>query len=465
MRNINPLRNLPARAQILTAVSATTAVIPSVCVAILVFAEAAEKRTRLGFFALSVVASVIFITVAFLIARRSAQREMELRRRAGKQGRELQKAQLDLCVEMQGHIEESSSEAQNAARSISIFEDNARSIAQTSEQMSANISGVATAAEEISANINSIAGTAEEISSSMGTVALTTEEMSSNLATVDTALREMSDSIGGIAENAREGAAVASHAAEAADETTGIVTLLGNSAEEIGKVTNVIQVIAQQTNLLALNAAIEAASAGEAGRGFAVVANEVKELARKTARATEDISGKIQDIQENVSLAVKAIRDITGIVNKIDDLQARISKMVDQQTLVTHEISRNVTETAAGVNEISKNIGESAEGANQVSRGIGEIATGANEVARNVAEAAAGISDMNKQIAEATTMIADASRFTMRSSEASTVTKQQMDDMLKAVEKVCDTVREWETPRLAPAVAAVEDRPALPWGR
>jgi methyl-accepting chemotaxis protein len=361
-------------------------------------------------------------------------------------------AQLEHCVLVNGKVEESAKEAQNAAEVLATLDDTARGLASTSQQMSTNISVVATAAEEISSNINTCANTTEEISSNMSNVATTVEQMSSNLATIDTALRELSNAISGIAENARDGATVANHAAKASEATSETMGLLGKSAEEIGKVTNVIQIIAQQTNLLALNAAIEAASAGEAGKGFAVVANEVKELAKQTTAATEDIAVKIHSIQQNTARAVQAIRDVTSIINRINDLQGVIAKTVEQQKQATQEISRNVTEAVAGINQISKNVNEAADGATQASKSITEIASGANEVAKNVAEAAAGANDLNGKIAESAVMVTEASRYTRRASAASGETKGAMQQMMTAVDRACDAVRELET------VSGVEDQ-------
>jgi len=354
-------------------------------------------------------------------------------------------AQLEHCVVVNGKIEETAKEAENTAGVLSTLDENARSLASTSQQMSTNISVVATAAEEISSNINTCAATTEEISSNMSNVATTVEQMSSNLATIDTALRELLSAISGISENAREGATVANNAAKVSDATSETMGLLGKSAEEIGKVTNVIQIIAQQTNLLALNAAIEAASAGEAGKGFAVVANEVKELAKQTTAATEDIAVKIQSIQANTARAVQAIHDVTGIINKINELQGVTAKTVEQQRNATHEISRNVSEAVTGITQISKNVNQAADGATQASKSISEIASGANEVARNVAEAAAGANDLTTKIAESAVMVSEASRYTRRASGASRETKDAMHQMMVAVDRVCDAVRELET--------------------
>ncbi len=341
---------------------------------------------------------------------------------------------------MASDLADGQGEAANAAGIVGILEENAKGIVTNTEQMSHTINAVAAAAEQISTNINAVASTSEQISSTMLAVATTSEEMSVNLGSVDQAMREMSSSINAIAENTREGAGVAYSASEAAGATGQIMTDLRQSAEEIGKVTGVIQVIAQQTNLLALNAAIEAASAGEAGRGFAVVANEVKELAKQTTTATEDIAAKIQMIQNKTDKAVAAIAHIVEIIGRINDLQGLISRAVDQQQEASGSISKNVTEAAAGVNEISRNINESAHGANAVSRGIGEIASGANEVAGNVAAAAAGVSEINEATVEASVMVTEANRYIMRTAEATTSCMAGVGDVNQAVESIAEAV-------------------------
>src|SRR5439155_15096531 len=170
------------------------------------------------------------------------------------------------------------------------------------------------------------------------------EQVSRNVTTVSTAAEEMGASIKEIAKNANEAARIATSAVKVAERTNTTVAKLGESSAEIGNVVKVITSIAQQTNLLALNATIEAARAGEAGKGFAVVANEVKELAKQTAKATEDIGRKIVAIQTDTKGAVEAIGRIGAIINQIHDLQNTVASAVEEQTATTNEIGRNVSE-------------------------------------------------------------------------------------------------------------------------
>lgn len=168
---------------------------------------------------------------------------------------------------------------------------------------------------------------------------------------------------------------------------------LGESSAGIGNVIKVITSIAQQTNLLAPNATIEAARAGEAGKGFAVVANEVKELAKETAKATEEISHKIQAIQTDTKGAVAVIQQISAVINQINDISNTIASAAEEQTATTNEIARNVGEAAKGSSQIAENIVAVANTA----RSTKEAASDSQNAAQELARMASGLHDLVNQ--------------------------------------------------------------------
>jgi methyl-accepting chemotaxis protein len=241
------------------------------------------------------------------------------------------------------------------------------------------------ASEELAANSQQMVANAEETAAQAGVVSAAAEQVSRNVQTVATGTEEMSVSIKEIAKNAQEAARVASSAVKTAESTTTTVSKLGESSSEIGKVIKVITSIAQQTNLLALNATIEAARAGEAGKGFAVVANEVKELAKETAKATEDISQKIEAIQGDTRSAISAIAEISDLINRINDFQNTIASAVEEQTATTNEITRNVTEAAKGSTEIARNITGVALAAKSTTEGANETQKASVELSKMAA--------------------------------------------------------------------------------
>jgi len=209
-----------------------------------------------------------------------------------------------------------------------------------------------------------MSASSEELSQQTLVVNQNAELVSGSIASVSAASDEMSSSIREIARNSAHAAQVASSAANLARNTDQTVLRLGASSQEIQEVVKSIHSIAQQTNLLALNATIEAARAGAAGKGFAVVAGEVKELAKQTAMATEDITRRIKGIQDDSKDAVLAIGKIVEVIGEMDSMQTGIAAAVEEQTATTQEIVSSLSKATQGVQEIAQNI----EGLSVVSR-------------------------------------------------------------------------------------------------
>ena len=249
-----------------------------------------------------------------------------------------------------------------------------------------NADALTASSEQLTAVSQRLGGSAAEASSLAQLVSTAAGHVSRSTLSVATSTEEMAASIKEIAKNASESARVAGQAVKMAGTTNATVGKLGDSAIAISKVVKVITAIAQQTNLLALNATIEAARAGEAGKGFAVVANEVKELAKETAKATEDIGHSIESIQASTQDAIAAIGHIGAIIAQIDDISTTIASAVEQQSATTNEMGRNVGESARGTTEIANNVATVAHTARDTANGAGQTLTAATDLARMASE-------------------------------------------------------------------------------
>jgi len=259
-----------------------------------------------------------------------------------------------------------------------------RQLADDYEKMREESGSVAGSTEQISTNINTMASAVEQMSMNISSVSDTAEEISSRMARVATSVDGLNAAIADIGRNATEGANISSEAMDMAATATAAMKALGDAARDIGKVTAVIKRIAEQTNLLALNATIEAASAGDAGKGFAVVAHEIKELANQSAKAAEDIAGKIQGVQGNTLEAVDIITQVAQIIGAINESVTDITSAVEQQSSSADDIARSVQDTTNDVDGIAASIAELANGATDMSRNAGEMAKAVNDVAANI---------------------------------------------------------------------------------
>ena len=255
---------------------------------------------------------------------------------------------------------------------------------------------LASSSEELLSVSNTMSANAEETSAQANTASVASEEINSGIQTVATNMEEMTASIKEITKSTNESSDKSNEAMTLANEANDIIQALGESSLDIGNVIKVITSIAQQTNLLALNATIEAARAGEAGKGFAVVANEVKELAKQTATATEDISRKIEAIQGDSQTAVTSIGSITDSITQLNNIAGNIASAMEEQAATTNEVARVVTESSTGVQQISENIQQVSVAAEQTGKGTNDM----QAAAKNLADLATKLSTLVEQFTE-----------------------------------------------------------------
>jgi methyl-accepting chemotaxis protein len=259
-------------------------------------------------------------------------------------------------------------------------------------QVKESTRSLAVSSEELSASSQQMGSNSEETERLASTVSSASEQTNRNVQSVATAAEEMTSTLKEISKNVVRAAQITSQAVQAASTTNETISKLGESSVEIGKVIKVITSIAEQTNLLALNAAIEAARAGEAGKGFAVVANEVKDLAKKTSKATEEIGQKIAVIQTDTKEAVSAIEQISGIIAQINDIATTVAGAIEEQTATTHEISRSVSEAAKGTGEVTQSIDGVATAAKSTAEGAAAVLAASKRLAQMGADLMAMIS-------------------------------------------------------------------------
>jgi methyl-accepting chemotaxis protein len=241
---------------------------------------------------------------------------------------------------------------------------------------------LSSASAELTATASQMSATAEKTSKESQVASSSAQEVAEGVQTVATNVEEMVASIKEIGRSTNESSQMAKLTMEKAQKSNQTITKLGVSSKEVGDVIKVISSIAQQTNLLALNATIEAARAGEAGKGFAVVANEVKELAKQTAKATEDITNKIGAIQSDTQSAVNDIAEISQAVEKLNSVSGVIAAAVEEQTATTNEISRVVVESKRGVENIANTIKHVSDAANESSVSSSQTLNASQELAQ-----------------------------------------------------------------------------------
>lgn len=302
-------------------------------------------------------------------------------------------------------------QASTAAMEIS---DHITSIASAAEEVSYQINDVNKNSLDVSTEIKASNKNISDASTNIGSVAAAAEQMSFSVNTVATAMEQMYASQSEITKSSSRCAAITSGASKETLRTREVVNKLGVAASQIGDIIDLITGIASKTNLLALNAAIEAAGAGEAGKGFAVVANEVKELAKQTAGATQDIRKKIKGMQKNAGEAIDAIEVITKVITEVDTIMGAIASSVEEQTATTNEVSRNVSESAVSADSVAKNINLAAENTEEVAESMRHVTDLEMGVSDNLEQTAMAVEEIAKDV----TLSSQRARMVSENSEA-----------------------------------------------
>lgn len=310
-------------------------------------------------------------------------------------------------------------------------------VAGSAEQMTTNINTMAAAAEQMSMNVASISSASEEISVNVGTISDAAAETSGNVGSVVEAIEHTTRSFKEVSDEACEGAQISAKAADLAATATQTMSALDRSAGEIGKVTEMIKLIAMQTNLLALNATIEATSAGEAGKGFAVVANEIKQLANQSGKAAEDIARMIEEIQSNTRGAVSVIEGVAGTISTINTSADRIFKAVETQTYAAAESAQKLNAAGKGVTHIAQSITEVKKGTNDMSRNASEAAKAATDVSQNASEAARAVREVSSNIRG----VSEATKLNTSSAQQVNQSAQELQAIAASLEKIVSHFR------------------------
>jgi methyl-accepting chemotaxis protein len=284
----------------------------------------------------------------------------------------------------------------NISSLLKNIKGNIQTLASSSTELSAISGQMATGTTDMSAKANTVAAAAEESSSNTNSVAASMEQATTNLASVASATEEMSATIGEIASNSEKARAISGEATEQAQAISAMMRELGRAAQDIGKVTETITSISAQTNLLALNATIEAARAGAAGKGFAVVANEIKELAQQTAQATEDIKGKISEIQASTGGAIGDIEKIAGVIKQVGEIVSTIAAAIEEQSTVTRDVASNIAQASVGVKDSNQRIAQTATVSQSIAKDIAAVNVTVAEISHGGQQVQSSATELSK---------------------------------------------------------------------
>ncbi|MGD0930287.1 MAG: methyl-accepting chemotaxis protein [Candidatus Korobacteraceae bacterium] len=276
-----------------------------------------------------------------------------------------------------------------------------QTVASSATQLTAASTQTASGVKSMSEKSATVAAAAEESCATTDAVSSSMERASANLTSVAGATEEMSSTVAEIASNSEKARLISEKAMAQAQTISTMMAELGRAAQEIGKVTETITDISAQTNLLALNATIEAARAGSAGKGFAVVANEIKELAKQTSEATEDIKAKIAGVQNSTTDAVRTIETITGVIQEIGNTVASTAAAIEEQATVTKNVAGEIAEATAVVREVNDQVAQTATVSRTIASDIASVngaTAGIREGGQQVETSAVELSHLSEQL-------------------------------------------------------------------
>jgi methyl-accepting chemotaxis protein len=295
---------------------------------------------------------------------------------------QLSKAMQAMSVSLRGVLKDVADGIHVLSSSSGDLSANSGRMAQGGQQASERAHSVAAAAEQMTANVMSVSAGMEQTTTDLGSVATATEQMTAT--------------IGEIAGNSEKARRITEEANRQAGRISEQMSLLGQAAQAIGKVTETITEISSQTNLLALNATIEAARAGSAGKGFAVVANEIKELAKQTVAATEDIKVRIAGVQSSTAGGIAEIEKISHVIHEVSDIVASIAAAIEEQATVTKDIARNIGGATTGVRDANSRVAESSQVTQSIAQEIAGVDRAVREMADGSEQVRASASDLSK---------------------------------------------------------------------
>ncbi|MCF7976634.1 MAG: methyl-accepting chemotaxis protein [Chromatiaceae bacterium] len=293
----------------------------------------------------------------------------------------------------------------NIRQIISDITGNAQTVASSATELASISTQSEQSVQELSSRTNTVAAAAEEASANTASVAAAMQQATASLSSVASATEQMSATIGEIASSSEKARSISTQAGTQASQVSQLMRKLGDAAQEIGQVTETITDISSQTNLLALNATIEAARAGSAGKGFAVVANEIKELAKQTATATEDIKLKISGVQNSAGSVITDIEQITGVIGEIGHIVSSIASAIEQQAAVTQDVAGNIAQTSEGVRMANDQVSEISTVSGSIARDLAAVTIATDEIRTGGEQVSASSAELSRLAEELQSMV------------------------------------------------------------